>query len=241
MQNTIINLWASPRNISTAILYSFSQRKDTIGIDEPFYATYLKKTGISHPGKEEILASQLSDFNAVLKQVIFSKYAKPYVFCKQMSHHLLDCDKSFLLDCKNIILIRDPMEMIISFCKVIPQPKINDFGLLDSYAIFKYLEQNGKDAIVLNSNVLLEKPQLILEKLCNKLEIPYDESMLAWPAGEKENDGIWAKHWYANVHKSTGFDQKKKQPITLPAKFESLYQQCLIPYNNLQKHALRLD
>ncbi|MGK7368639.1 MAG: hypothetical protein ACNS64_00385, partial [Candidatus Halalkalibacterium sp. M3_1C_030] len=50
-----INLCSGPRNISTALMYSFAQRSDTKVIDEPFYAYYLRKTGKKHPGREEVL------------------------------------------------------------------------------------------------------------------------------------------------------------------------------------------
>ena len=48
----IINLISGPRNLSTALMYSFSQRPDTVVIDEPFYAHYLVTTGIDHPSRE---------------------------------------------------------------------------------------------------------------------------------------------------------------------------------------------
>ena len=34
---------------------------------------------------------------------------------------------------------------------------------------------------------------------------PYDDAMLSWPAGPKPEDGVWAEHWYASAHRSTGF------------------------------------
>ena len=39
-----ICLWSGPRNISTALMYSFAQRDDTAVYDEPLYAHYLSKT-----------------------------------------------------------------------------------------------------------------------------------------------------------------------------------------------------
>jgi len=64
----VICMWASPRNISTAMMYSFAQRKDVVVVDEPFYAYYLKNVNpkTSHPGKTEILNSQSSNFKKVL-------------------------------------------------------------------------------------------------------------------------------------------------------------------------------
>jgi hypothetical protein len=65
MNTTRICLWSSPRNISTAMMYSFSQRPDTIVFDEPLYAHYLRATGVVHPGQEDILASQENDGSKV--------------------------------------------------------------------------------------------------------------------------------------------------------------------------------
>ena len=72
----IICLWASPRNISTALMYSFAQRQDTMVVDEPFYAYYLNEINpkVLHPGKKEILKSQSSSFSEVLEEL--NKYNK---------------------------------------------------------------------------------------------------------------------------------------------------------------------
>ena len=80
---TRINLWSSPRNISTAMMYSFAQRDDTIVFDEPLYAHYLKVTGIHHPGKEEILQSQDNDGEKVIEEIILADHDKPVAFFKK--------------------------------------------------------------------------------------------------------------------------------------------------------------
>ena len=52
-----IAMWSGPRNLSTALMRSFGNRPDTAVSDEPFYAHYLKATGIDHPGRDEILSA----------------------------------------------------------------------------------------------------------------------------------------------------------------------------------------
>ncbi|MEZ4981043.1 MAG: hypothetical protein R2769_05540 [Saprospiraceae bacterium] len=66
-----INLWSSPRNISTAMMYSFGNRIDTSVVDEPLYAHYLsfQKTETEHPGKDEILLNLSSDYKEVIQKV----------------------------------------------------------------------------------------------------------------------------------------------------------------------------
>lgn len=233
-----INLWASPRNISTAIMYSFAQRKDMTVVDEPFYATYLSETGIIHPGNQEILDAQINDFNLVLEKVINQKYSTPNVFFKQMSHHLMNYSKDFLLDCKNIILIRDPKEMIISFSKVIDKPNINDLGLKQSFEIFQFLKKNNSAPIVLDSNELLKKPRVVLSKLCKLIEIPFDERMLQWKAGKRIEDGVWAPYWYSNVHNSTGFRPFEQKNLSLKQNQIKLYKECLPLYEELKQYSI---
>ena len=57
-------MWSGPRNLSTAMMYSFAARRDCAIWDEPFYGAYLRKTGLSHPMREEILDSCENDENA---------------------------------------------------------------------------------------------------------------------------------------------------------------------------------
>ena len=91
----IINLISGPRNLSTALMYSFSQRPDCIVIDEPFYAHYLTSTGIDHPSREETINSMSSEINEML-EYIFSKKNVEIVFLKNMAHHHIKMDLSFL-------------------------------------------------------------------------------------------------------------------------------------------------
>ena len=53
-----VGMWSGPRNISTAMMRAFENRVDTIVVDEPLYAAYLARTGIDHPARDEVIASQ---------------------------------------------------------------------------------------------------------------------------------------------------------------------------------------
>jgi hypothetical protein len=57
-----IVMWSGPRNISTAMMRSWGNRPDTFVVDEPFYAFYLKSTGKKHPGADEVIASEETDW-----------------------------------------------------------------------------------------------------------------------------------------------------------------------------------
>src|SRR5688500_4435046 len=60
-----IAMWSGPRNISTAMLRSWGSRADTFVCDEPFYAHYLLKTRLPHPGAAEVIAHQENDWRKV--------------------------------------------------------------------------------------------------------------------------------------------------------------------------------
>ena len=234
-----ICLWSSPRNISTAMMYSFAQRDDTIVIDEPLYAHYLKITTSDHPGKEEILKAQENDGEKVISKTILGDYDKPVIFLKQMTHHLISINLDFLSQTENIIFIRDPKQIIASYAQVRNHITMSDIGIERQWFLFNHLKQNNLSCIVLDSNEILKSSENVLQQLCNALQIPFTKKMLQWPAGAKPYDGIWAKYWYDNVHRSTGFQKQKTSERNLPAKYESLYNESKIFYEQLFKYSIK--
>src|SRR5688572_15064944 len=195
-----INLISSPRNISTALMYSFAQRNDTVVLDEPFYAFYLLTSGANHPGRDEVLQSQSNSEEAVKKE-IFSIRNKEVVFIKNMSHHLEVMDESFVDDVVNVFFIRDPRQIIASYAQVIDKPIMRDIGVEYQFNLWRKLVNRKQDPIVLDAGNLLNGPRTVLERLCERIGIPFEESMMKWPAGPKPYDGVWAPHWYSNVHR----------------------------------------
>ena len=215
-------------------MYSFAQRSDTTVVDEPFYACYLSKTGLNHPGKEQVLASQSPDEETVKKN-LFTHGDKPVLFIKNMAHHIEVTNDGFLSECKNIFLIRDPKQLIASYAQVIEKPVMRDIGIEHEYHLF----QKTKDAIVIDSGLVLQHPDSVLRQLCAKLELKFEPSMLQWKAGPKPYDGVWAPHWYANVHKSTGFEKQVTSDRPLPTQLQPLYEEAATYYQKLLQHALK--
>src|SRR5688572_20495669 len=160
-----VNLISSPRNISTAFMYSFAQREDTVVMDEPFYAFYLATSGANHPGKEEVMKNQPVNEQDVLKE-IFGEWEKPVLFIKNMAHHIELMDESFLDDLVNIFFIRNPRQIISSYAQVIEQPIMRDIGIEYQYQLFNRLKSKAKQPIVLDSGLLLENPKGVLTQLC---------------------------------------------------------------------------
>jgi hypothetical protein len=236
---TRICLWSGPRNVSTAMMYSFAQRKDTVVYDEPFYGYYLheSKAKTYHPGAEEIMKTLPVDYSKVV-DLIMGKHEKRVVFFKNMTHHLLDDDISFTKCTKNIILVRNPVDMLPSFDKVISNPSLNDVGYKSSLELLNRFKQNKSHVVVLDSKNLLMNPQQILIELCESLEINFETSMLQWEKGPIEEDGVWAKYWYRNVHQSKGFKPYPKTKSNFPIHLNQLLDQCVPYYNELMKFSI---
>ncbi len=238
MQTQRICLWSGPRNVSTALMYAFGQRSDTEIVDEPLYAHYLQVTGARHPGREEVMASMQNDAADVIRDVILGPSKKPVLFMKQMAHHLVDIDRSFMHKTHNILLIRDPKEMLPSLTKVIGIPKLKDTGLKVQTELLMELQEMGQFPPILDARELLLAPKDVLTTLCNRLGLPFEESMLSWERGGHASDGVWAPYWYHNVHQSVGFApyQPKNEPF--PAELNSVLSECLPYYERLRAGAI---
>jgi hypothetical protein len=224
-------------------MYSFAQRPDMTVVDEPLYAHYLSKTdtAATHPGTPEVLASQVADGERVVREVIFGQYQTPAVMFKQMTHHLIHLDWSFMLKTQNILLIRDPREIIFSYSKVIPNPSIRDIGVEQQYELYQFLKKDNALTAVVDARELLLDPARVLTALCEKMGLTFDQNMLKWEAGPRPEDGVWAKYWYAGVHQSTGFQVYQKKDINLPVGLEYLALRCQPYYEALYREALKAN
>ncbi|MCH2621156.1 MAG: sulfotransferase family protein [Actinomycetota bacterium] len=234
-----INCWSGPRNISTALMYSFRERSDTTVVDEPFYAHYLRTSERKHPGYEEILSSQEQYSEEVIQNVIRGNYSTPIVFFKQMCHHLVEMDLSFIDNCLNVLLIREPSLVIRSHAKNVPDLQVSDIGLDVQNHLLNRILESGMSPVVIDSAILLERPESVLKELCQILEITFEKSMLSWEPGPKPEDGIWAKHWYKNTHESSGFSNQTPNRDPLPEKFLPVLEEATVFYENLKKYACK--
>ncbi len=235
----VIHLISGPRNISTALMYSFAQRPGCKVIDEPFYARYLQMTGLDHPGRDKILAYQSTQVEAILSGINSQAALHREIFVKNMGQHLIDLDLSFALKYRNAFLIRDPKKLIASFAEVWPNVAMRDIGLERQSQIFDFiLEKTGETPVVLESEEVLKNPRGVLSKFCEQLGIPFYEEMLKWPEGEVHDPVPWAEHWYGNVMKSTGFQSPRETERSLPDRYRPLYEDALPHYNKLKTHAI---
>lgn len=235
----VYNLISSPRNLSTALMYFFHHRGDMLVFDEPYYAYYLSKSNKDHPGKVEILNAMEKELDSVKKGILQEQSSKAHVFIKNMAHHLIDMDWSFMKDFYNILLIRDPKQLIASFAQVIPNPQAEDIGIKRQYDILQELKRWDRPFVVIDSGDILKDPHKAIEALCEQLEISYNDKMISWPKGAIPRDGVWAKYWYKNVHQSTGFTPQKTSTRPLPDSCLKLYEESLPYYTELSKYVQR--
>ena len=237
----IINLLSGPRNISTALMYAFAQRSDFEVLDEPFYGYYLSNAtlSITHPSHDEVRASMQCSLSEIL-ETIRGKAVRKNLFLKGMSHHILVPEPNFILPWKNILLIRHPKKLITSFAKVIPKASLQDIGVKKASEIFIFLKSRNQTPIVIDSDELMYDPRNYLITLCEALEVPFSEKMLQWDKGGIPEDGVWAKHWYQNVHASSGFQiQQKNKNSAFPTYLEPLLEEAMPFYESLQPYVLK--
>ncbi len=234
-----ICLWSGPRNVSTALMYAFAQRRDTRVVDEPLYAHYLRVSGARHPGYRDVLAAQDPDGEHVVRDTILGAVDRPVVFFKQMAHHLVELDLAFLERTVNVLLTRDPRDMLPSLVNQVPVPTLADTGLARQCELVAWLRDRGQDPPILDARELLRDPAEVLAQLCAQLGIAFDDGMLSWPAGPIPEDGVWAPHWYHNVHRSTGFGPYREKRAALDPALEAVYAECKPWYERLYASALK--
>ena len=241
MSETRIAMWSGPRNISTAMMYSFDNRPDSYCSDEPLYAHYLARTGVTHPGAQNVVASGETDWKKVVDIVCGDIPNRSKVwYQKHMTHHLLPhIGLDWVSKLTNCLLIRDPREVLLSMSKKTDQIDVMATGLPQQNRLFDHLiETTGEIPTIIDSRDILKNPEGMLSKLCEVLEIPFDKSMLSWQAGPRECDGIWAKHWYDAVWESTGFAQYQPRIGELSPEYQAYHDECQVFYDRL--HSFRL-
>ena len=232
-------MWSGPRNVSTALMYSWAQRADTTVVDEPLYAHYLSTTGRRHPGDHEVLEAQDNDGERVVENVLRAKYDTPVVFFKQMAKHLIGLDRNFLSEGPNILLTRHPLDMLTSLQVQLPDSELADTGYVELSEICDAIVARGERPIVIDSQALLEDPRRVLEALCGAVGVAFDEAMLTWPPGPKPEDGVWAPHWYQRAHTSTGWEPYQRKDVELLARLAPVLDQAMPLYEHLLPYQLR--
>jgi hypothetical protein len=244
MTVTRIAMWSCPRTVSTALLRSFSNRPDTVGVDEPLYAHYLATSGKQHPMREDVLAAQDQDWPKVVERVLLGNCERPVQFVKHMAHHLEGgVDTSFAMapSMVNFFLIRDPREMLPSLQRDLGALERFDTGFARQLELYKRLKEAGRCAAVVDSTELLANPEGMLRAICKAIGVEFDPCMLQWEAGNHDCYGAWAPAWYAKVLTSTSFRAHQPKTEPFPAELEALRDWATGIYKELSAERLQAE
>lgn len=237
-----IAMWSGPRNLSTALMRAFENRADCTVSDEPFYAAYLAETGLDHPLRDEVLASQPNDWRDVAGQLVGdAPEGTPLWYQKHMTHHMLPgFGREWIAACRNAFLIRDPVRVLASYVKSRETVSLADIGVVQQGELFDAVaDRLGQAPPVIDAADVLADPARTLGALCAALGIAFDPAMLKWPAGKRASDGVWAPAWYAGVEASTGFAAPGgEESAALPAHLAEIAQEALGHYRRLAKFRL---
>jgi hypothetical protein len=237
-----VAMWSGPRNISTAIMRAFENRPDAVVVDEPLYAAYLARTGIDHPARDDVLSSQPTDVETAIAGLCEPLPPGRYVhYAKHMAHHVSrDMDLGWTLRFRNVLLTRDPVEVVASYVRARETCEPDDIGLPQQERLLEFWDANGVDVPILDARDFLGAPEGYLRWLCDWLGIPFTERMLSWPPGPRESDGVWAPHWYAAVWASTGFEPWRRRAARLAEHDAAVVEVCRPIYDALRARRVRL-
>jgi len=234
-------MWSGPRNISTAMMRSWGNRPDTHVCDEPLYAHYLVHTRLPHPGADEVIRHHETDWHKVVAWLTGPiPGGKTIFYQKHMAHHLLPrIDRGWLDDLDHVFLIRDPAAVLNSLVEFLPAPTLEDTGLPQQAEIFeRERKRTGRIPPVIDARDVAAHPERSLRLLCEALDVEFTPAMLSWPAGPRDTDGVWARHWYAKVLRTTGFAPPRPETRPLAAAVKGLEARCLGYYEQLAAHRL---
>lgn len=235
-------MWSGPRNISTAMMRSFENRPDTVVVDEPLYAAYLARTGAEHPARDQVIASQPTDPEAAIAEL--TRPLPPGCrihYAKHMAHHVSrQMDLTWTLKFRNVLLIRDPAEVVASYVRARESCEPEDLGLPQQGWLIELWREHGLEVPILDAGAFLHEPEAHLRWLCEWLEIPFTQRMLSWPPGPRESDGVWGPHWYTAVWASTGFKPPSPSAATLSEHDAAVAEACRPTYETLYARRVRV-
>ncbi len=156
-----VAMWSGPRNISTAMMRAWENREDTVVVDEPLYAAFLARTGIDHPGRDVTLASQTADQAEAVDALLAPLPDGVSIhYAKHMAHHLAaDDDLGWTADFRNVLLIRDPGEVVASYVRSREACEPDDIGLLQQQRLMQAWRARQIEAPVIDAGRLPARPR----------------------------------------------------------------------------------
>jgi Sulfotransferase domain len=223
-------MWSGPRNISTALMRSWENRPDTRVVDEPLYAYYLAETGLNHPAREEVIAAGDPSWQSVVAEL--TAPVDGIYYQKHMTHHLIpQLPRDWIASLTNVLLIRDPAEVVASYVRSRADVTAEDIGLVQQSELY---DQLGGAVPVIDAKDFLGEPEGYLRWLCAHIGVDFTDRMLNWPPGPRNSDGVWAPYWYDAVLASTGFAPYRRHDIELSGPAQIAAERSRPHYERLQ-------
>jgi hypothetical protein len=158
------------------------------------YAAYLRQfPDTFRPYREELLAAEQETSREVLQKLLKSSETHKVVFAKHMGRHFMDgLDTELLMapGSKHVILIRNPLELIMSWnVKGAIHNESNPFEITNLHELvniyMRVRKLTGTAPLVVDMDALKREPEKHLRGLCAALDIPFYQAQLSWPAGPK--------------------------------------------------------
>ncbi|MEM7206312.1 MAG: HAD family hydrolase [Pseudomonadota bacterium] len=244
MTSINIAMWSGPRNISTAMMRAWENRPDCEVWDEPLYAAYLQDSGVVHPMHEEILAANERDWERVVARCTAPAPDGSAVFYqKHMTHHMLPgYSRDWLANVQHCFLLRHPRDVLLSYSQKREGADLRDIGIVEQLELFERVaELQSRAPLIVDSQDFLSAPEAYLRRMCAHFGIDFYAQMLAWPQGQRDSDGVWGEHWYANVWRSTGFSAQTKARTELDPSLQPVLDAAMPAYEKLRAHSLAIE
>jgi hypothetical protein len=218
---------------------AWENRPDCVVVDEPLYAYYLAETGLDHPGRDEVIAAGETDWHRVVADLTGLVPAGAAVYYqKHMTHHLIrQLPREWIGSLTNVLLIRDPAEVVASYVRSRADVLAEDIGLVQQAELYDLL---GDTVPVIDAADFLRDPEGYLRWMCDHVGVPFTTAMLHWPAGPRDSDGVWAPYWYAAVQASTGFEPYRAREVHLSGEALRAAERSRPHYDRLHAARVRL-
>ena len=227
------------------MMRAWENRADTCVVDEPFYAHFLHATGLDHPMHEAVIAAGDTDWRRVAQRLATPPDTGLFYQKHITTHWQADFSIDWLSSLSHAFLIRAPEPVAASYAMKRKGGTPADLGYPQQAALFDAIATvQGRPPPVIDSERFLRDPEAQLRALCDRLDVTFDPAMLAWPAGPRDSDGVWAAHWYDAVKRSSGFaappDGTGPSAVLDPLQ-ERVARTCRPCYEALLSHAVDTD
>ncbi len=237
-QTGLLALWSAPRSRSTAFFRVMAERGDVVSLHEPF-AQVVDRGETELPGHSVTSIDELIDrlLDLAERTVVFLKDTTD----KRQQRVLERPD--FLRSGRQTFLIRDPREVIASYCALRPDMQRYEVGVENLAEIFAATTAAGGSALVLDSDDFVDRPAETTAAYCAAVGLPFRPKALSWEAGDRVE---WRSSaaWHAGVRDSTTVERRTSEyerTVDTDPALRAMYNHHAPFYEELRRHRVRLQ